>query len=52
MSHLTEDVLLDHSKRFGRLVVLDDIITNRAADNPPTQILGYPRQSGRVDDYE
>ena len=52
MSHLTEDFLLGLYKRYGGLGVLDDIITNRAADEPLTQILGYPRHSGRVDEYE
>ena len=52
VSHLTEDHVQNLYKTYGRLDMLDDIITNRALDDPPTSILGYPRHAGRVDKYE
>ncbi|KAK4186654.1 hypothetical protein QBC35DRAFT_257040 [Podospora australis] len=52
MAHLTADHLQHLYKTFGDLKVLDDIIRHRAADDPPSHILGYPRTDDSVDDYE
>ncbi|KAF3404524.1 Iterative polyketide synthase afoE [Talaromyces pinophilus] len=52
MSHLTKEYVQHLYERFGELRVLDDIIQHRATDNPPTPILGYPRNEDNVDDYE
>jgi len=52
VSHLTQDYVQKLYAEYGQLDVLDDIIANRAADSPPTAILGYPRHEGRVNEYE
>jgi hypothetical protein len=52
MSHLTKEYVQHLYETFGDLRVLDDIIQHRATDNPPTPILGYPRNEDNVDDYE
>ncbi|KAI0466492.1 hypothetical protein F4859DRAFT_526594 [Xylaria cf. heliscus] len=52
MAHLTQDHVRNLYREFGELRVLDDIVRHRAADNPPTPILAYPRLANSVDDYE
>ncbi|EEA26739.1 hypothetical protein EYB25_002224 [Talaromyces marneffei] len=52
MSHLTKEYIQHLYETFGELRVLDDIIQHRATDNPPTPILGYPRNEDNVDEYE
>ncbi|KAI1154384.1 hypothetical protein F4825DRAFT_472375 [Nemania diffusa] len=52
MAHLTQEYVQDLYREFGELSVIDDIIRHRAADNPPTPILAYPRTARGVDDYE
>lgn len=52
MSHLSEEHLKSLYKEFGDLKVLDDIIKHRAADDPPTPILAYPRTDSSISDFE
>lgn len=51
MSHLSQAHVQYLYQHFGELKVLDDIIRHRAADDPPSPILAYPRP-GTVADYE
>ncbi|KAI1126135.1 hypothetical protein F5Y10DRAFT_293994 [Nemania abortiva] len=52
MAHLTQEHVQHLYREFGELLVIDDIIRHRAADNPPSPILAYPRTAQSVDDYE
>lgn len=51
MAHLTPSHVQDLYARYGDLKIVDDIIRHRAADDPPTCILGYPRSNDSLVDY-
>ncbi|KAI0004734.1 acetyl-CoA synthetase-like protein [Xylariaceae sp. FL0662B] len=52
MAHLTKEHIQHLHETFGELRVLDDIISYRAADDPPVPILGYPKTADGVNNYE
>jgi hypothetical protein len=52
MAHLTPAHIQHLYETFGELRVLDDIIRHRAKDNPPANILGYPKIEDDVNVYE
>lgn len=52
MAHLTPDHIESLYEKYGEIKVLDDVIRNRALDDPPTPILGYPKLENSVDEYE
>ena len=52
MAHLTPQHIEVLYEKYGEIKILDDVIRNRALDDPPTAIFGYPRYEDRVDQYE
>ncbi|KAK3300370.1 putative NRPS-like enzyme [Chaetomium fimeti] len=52
MSRLTQDRVQQLYQEYGDLKVLDDIIRHRANDELQAPILGYPKYSDRIDEYE
>lgn len=52
MAHLTKEHVQELYNTFGELRVLDDIIHYRAADDPLSPILGYPKSEDTVNEYE
>lgn len=52
MAHLTKEHVQELYDTFGELRVLDDIVRYRAADDPQTPILGYPKSEDTVNEYE
>ncbi|KAI5287183.1 hypothetical protein KEM54_006185, partial [Ascosphaera aggregata] len=52
MSHMTEEHLEDLNAKYGKLLVLDDIIQFRKSDKVQTPILAYPKGEKSVANFE
>ncbi|KAI1425982.1 acetyl-CoA synthetase-like protein [Xylaria sp. FL1777] len=52
MSNISAEVVEGHIRQFGRPLMIDDLIRERAKDEVQVPILGYPRYKDKATDYE
>ncbi|KAI1276494.1 putative NRPS-like enzyme [Xylaria sp. FL0933] len=52
MANISPEVVEERKRQFGRPLMIDDLIRERAKDEHQVPILGYPRYKDKATDYE